>query len=222
VTAPQEVFRRVGAAGWIVLSGSVPAFGEDFPNLAERLLERMDLSRRALALMTQEGAEPALTGFMEDLGELLGTSAEILSVYQRPLAAVQEAGLIVMASGSPRSWLLALQGTLLAGALLERLEDGAILLLAEAAAAAAGSWTFAEEGEALPNGLGWLPGALILPGMAEAGMLPQARRVLEDEEQSYALGLPKGSAISLGPGGSVEVWGAQSPRVALGTWWRRA
>jgi hypothetical protein len=90
-----------------------------------------------------------------------------------------------------------------------------LTLLIGGACAAAGEWKLTSE--AIEPGLGWLPRGIVTPGLPHPADLPAVRELLSRESRSYAIGLPPGGSIALGPSGELEIWGEVNPGVILGT-----
>jgi len=71
----------------------------------------------------------------------------------------------------------------------------------------------------LVPGLGWLPGAIVLLGETDPMECAEVRDGLGGPGKKYALGLPPGAILAIGPEGEAEVWGDVRPTLALGRGW---
>lgn len=203
-----------------MLAGALPSIGSAFPDLAERLLRRIDLARPPLGLAAHGHPSAAMTEFMEELGDLVGAEGIILSLGEESEHRIEDAALIALAGGPVQEWLLAFTSGGLEQRLIDYLKSQGMLIAAGAPAAALGSWVFAQGASNPVEGLGWLPGAVILPGVADPAALPQVRKLLASDQRMFALGFPPDAALAVGPGGTAEVWSRAAPKLVLGRGWR--
>ena len=202
-----------------MLAGALPSIGGDFPDLANRLLERTDLSRPPVGLRARSARSRGMAEFMQELGDLFGVDGIILALGEEGEHRIEDAGLIVMAGGTTQEWLQAFTQGGLEQSLIDFLQAEGLVLAAGAAAAALGSWAM-EEGISVPiEGLGWLPGAIVLPGVSDPAALPEIRELLGSSGRKFALGLPQDTALAVGPGGKAEVWILAAPKLVLGKGW---
>ncbi len=214
------LFEGFKPEGWVILTGALPSIGGAFPDLADRLLGRIDLSRPPLGLTARSEGSRGMTEFMQELGELIGAEGIILSLGEEGEHRIEDAGLIALAGGRTREWLQAFTQGGLEQSLIDFLQADGLVLAARAAAAALGSWAMEEGFSGSIEGLGWLPGAIILPGVSDPGELPEVRELLGSSERRFALGLPQDTALAVGPGGKAEVWSLAAPKLVLGKGWR--
>jgi hypothetical protein len=186
--------------------------------LAERLLEHTDLSQPCRILVSGAATRDQ-DQFLEDVDVLLNSHVQVGALETIAPAPDLGSGLLALLGGDSGSWLAALGRKKLDESLLDTLTDGGVVLAAPQASACFGSWVFSSDsGEAAP-GLGWLPGAAVIPGQEDPVDDERVRRLLNDRSKVYALGLPTSAILALGPEGQVEVWGEAPPRVALGKGW---
>lgn len=216
---PLDVFRRLEGEGWLILLGGEPVIGDPFPELVERLLGIVDLAQFAVGLTASKYDHAELTTFLEDLESLFGEDIPLLVLEEDPLAPLQEAGLAVLSGGRVDSWLQSLAEDTVLQELQDVLRRGGVILAGGDVAGALGSWALPNEGEDLVEGLDWLPGGLVLPGLQDPASLEPVRGLLRGRSQAYALGLVQDSALAIGPQGSVEVWGRSAPKLVLGKGW---
>ncbi len=218
-----QLFRRSGVHGWLILSGGIPSFGGEHAELASRLLGLLDLARPPLALYAEHKVSGALAEFLEEIELLLGVDFEHVSISEASRELVESAGLILLADAGPEAWVDAIAG----GPGPDRfspdwLIEGSVLLLVGSAAAAAGTWMYQESQDMLLEGLNWLPGSIILMEDVDPAATQLTERLLSEEAPVYALGLPEGAILAVGPGAEVEVWSGEAPRIILGKAWRQA
>ena len=220
---PSQVFRRPPTGGWIVISGSLPTFGSESPQLAERLLERVDLSATPMCLSMGKIVSKDLRLFLDDVETLLDAPVALILVQNVAELEYEEvcatAGLILLMGGQAQDWIRAL-GLSESYLRLERmLEESGLVLATGPAASALGSWVITDIEEKPIPGLGWLHGAVVLPEVQDPIAVPGVKRLISQHELSYALGIPQGAILALGPNGEVEVWGETPPVIALGRGW---
>jgi hypothetical protein len=219
VSQASKVLQRIAGSGWIVLSDKLPTFGEEFPELASLLLEHADLSLSPFFISSSDDESPALDRTSSDLEILLDVEVERLSLKEAQYAQTAQSGLFVLSGGDAVDWVNALATSNLGNALREALTDGSLILAADAAAAAMGTWVV-EIGRDDPiQGLDWLPGALILPWLDDPIDSELVRSLLTNHEQLYAMGINGGRIVAYGPEGEFQLWGGSSPTVVLGSGW---
>jgi hypothetical protein len=205
------------------LSGEVPKLGGSTPKLAEHLLEHIDLSWPPLFLLLEQERLEAADRFIEDIETLLGVEARVLRVEEEEPSGYaslsQAARLLILAGGDPQGWREALDPGypgLDGGSLMSK---GRVLFVIGAAAAALGSWMFVESSNTIESGLGWVEGAILMPGVMDPADLELVRRQLQAAPWAYAVGLPASVLLALGPERRIEVWSEHSPVIALGSGW---
>lgn len=219
-TTTGALFEGFKPQGWVMLAGALPSIGGAFPDLAGRLLERIDLSRLLLGITARSARSQGFAAFMEELGELIEAEGIILALGEEDTYRLEDAGLIVLAGGDAREWLDALAHGGLGQRLLEFLRTEGLVLAAGAPAGVLGSWALAEGAGRTIEALGWLPGAIVLPGASDPAALPEVRELLDSSVRRFALGLPPDTALALGPEGRAEVWSLAAPKLVLGKGWR--
>jgi hypothetical protein len=192
------------------------------PQLAEHFLPRLDLSRVPICLSGDDAIDDDLQSFLEDIEILLDSQVTVLRVNELTQSTFQEiienANMLVMAGGDVQSWIDLLDPLRLDSESDDVLGGGRLVFAMGPATSALGSWVFYED-EGPEAGLGWLTGAVILPEVDKPGEVPSVKELLSQQRLSYALGLPRGAVLALGPRGEIEVWGIAAPSVALGIAW---
>jgi hypothetical protein len=219
MTEPHPIIRQRAPAGWLAVSGSLPRLGGEYPQMAARLLEKIDLGAQVL-IVTPPEVDPVLVKrFGEDIEALLGLYPAIHILRQDVQLDLRGVGFLVLTGGDVESWFFALSREILEKRMQAHLANGGVLLASDASCASLGSWRFRPGFPDPVAGLGWLPGGLILPGIADPGELQAVRALLLEQEHSYALGLPSGTALAVGAAGEMEVWSRNPPKVILGQGW---
>jgi hypothetical protein len=217
----ESLFSRRGGEGWLVLCGSLPTFGGLYPDLAGRLLDHLDLSMAAVVLYAADADRAAVRALASDMKELL--EREIAIGLAHEAAQVWDStGLVALCGGPAEDWVDAIRAGEHADLTSGRVGEGTVVLAAGPAAAAAGSWLVPTTEGRLHPGLSWLPGAIVLPGESQPASVAPVREWLAGPGRVYAIGLPEGAALALGPAGKVGLWGSARPTIALGQGWRSA
>ena len=223
MSQPSQVFRCPSSDGWIVISGSVPSFSSESPQLAERLIERVDLSRTPMCLLMGGMISEELRGFIDDVEALLQAPAMVIRAQNVSEIECEElyetAGLILLTGGQTQDWIRTLELSESCLKIKRLLQECGLVLATGPAATALGSWVFIDMEEKPIPGLGWLDGAVVLPNVQDPVEIPGVKKLISQHELSYALGFPQGAILALGPKGEVEVWGGTPPTIALGRGW---
>jgi hypothetical protein len=220
VTGADRVFRRLAGEGWIVLSASLAAPGGAQRDLGDRILERLDLSLEPLLATAPQASEPAVADYVEEVEAWLDRPVRRVEVQHLTQEDWSRLGLLTLTGGPVAAWLEGLGGVEVRATPLAALGEGSLLCAAGEAAQALGTWVSSCPSGPLSPGLGWLPGAIILPGETDPMECPEIREALSGPGRKYALGLPPGAILAIGPEGEAEVWGDVRPTLALGRGWR--
>ena len=131
-----------------------------------------------------------------------------------------QAGLVVMTGGLLLDWAERIDPRGDGNSADDFLLNGRMLMAVGPVVANLGAYVLSPvEGEIIA-GLGWMPGAMVLPDEIAPIDIAAVRHWLSGEENSYAIGLPHESIFALGPQGEVEVWGISKPVISLGKGWR--
>lgn len=122
---------------------------------------------------------------------------------------VAQAGLIHLGDGVDPYWLArTLQGSVALEALGVAFEQGATILAQGTSAIAFGAWILPDRGASADiPGLGWLPDAIIEPNFHDALSAARLRRSLTLHPHCLGIGIPRTTALALGPDGRVETIG---------------
>lgn len=222
MSEPRQVFRRPPSEGWLALSGLVPSLDSEMPQLAEQLLSRLDLSRMPICLSGDNSISDDLQSFLEDIEILLNSPVTVIRINELTRNTFREivetANILVMAGGDVQSWINVLDPLKSEIEFDDLLGGGRLVFAVGPASSSLGSWIFSGD-EGPVAGLGWMTGAIILPEVEKPGEIPSVKEHLFQHKLSYALGLPRGAVLALGPRGEIEVWGIASPSVVLGIAW---
>jgi len=207
--------------GWLIVAGHDPAPQVE-SSFVQRMLELADPGREALSLVMDEGLD-AGPGFSEWFSDLAGQPLRTLEAVSANAQAVQqawlEAGFIHLQGGSPPAWRTLLAEVLFRGYPEEILAPDSVLLASGASAGALGTWMLVEKDDEISAGVDWLEGGLVLPGESSPSRIPAVVELLDGVTPAYALGLPAGSTLALGPGGEIGAWSEPPPAILLGRGW---
>ena len=217
---PGSLFESFKPDGWILLTGAVPSIGPLFPDLADRLLGRMDISRPLLGIAAGDAGSEGLQAFIQELEDLIGGEGIILALGNAAGHQIEEAGMMILSGGNPLEWLQYLKHDDLERRLMDFMRADGLVIAAGAPAGALGSWILEKDATSLCEGAGWLPDAIVLPGIHEPLDLPGVRELLGSGGRTFALGVPTDAALAVGPGGVAEVWSLAAPKLVLGMGWQ--
>jgi hypothetical protein len=219
-TGHESLFEGFKPRGWVLLTGAVPSIGPAFPDLADRLLERSDISRPTLGIAAGDAGSVEMAGFVGELEELTGGEGILLDLADVPGHQIEDAGIIILGGGNPLEWFQAFGQDDLERRLLGFLQDEGLIIAAGTSAGTLGSWILEEDAVNLREGVGWLPDSIVLPGISDPAALPGVRELLGSGQRTFALGLPHDSAVAIGTGGDAEVWSLVAPKLVLGKGWQ--
>lgn len=208
--AGQAPFGWRGGEGWLILSGGAHHLSEIRAMALSRCNPGADIACIAQtdemgdALMDDLAELGAPTGYHIDLAE-----QDNNHLYER----ITSAGMIVIAAHCADALRLALRQT--AVHFLKQALAGGTLILCEGAAAGLFGERRLSAADGLMRGLNFVQGAVILP--AGAGSSDRAARQAQSALSEVAvIGLARGSALALGPGGQLETWGSHDVTIRLG------
>lgn len=221
MTQDEAIFARGRSwSGWLVVAGGVPAIPLELPGIADRLLAKTHPSLAAVWIDPEPGPNPGIERLIEEIEPLLFAPVERVGPGDAMPDDAVDVGLILVGGGDPDCWLKTLGSAAMGRWVSDRLDDGSAVFATGAAAAVLGSHVFDDEADPVGDtGLGWLTGAVLLPGILDPADCPGVRQYLSKTVHSYALGLPEGTAVAIGPQGQIEVWTGEPPKIVLGRGW---
>lgn len=131
-------------------------------------------------------------------------------------------GVLILYGGTPQDWVVEAR-RFKSKAYSPDLPLIDLTIVIGGACAAIGEWKLKwPSPDDIDSGLGWLPRGIVTPGLSHPADLPAVRDLLANEVRSFAIGLPPGSSIALGPAGELEIWSEVKPGVILGKGWGQA
>lgn len=226
MTHPAYIFRRPEAPGWMVITGQMPSLGMGSPLFMERMLEVVDLSWPPVCLALEPRLSEDFSAVLDDFETLLGVDVTVLDLSDispdEVIDAATQAGVLILAGGEPIDWYNYLKTDQIRLHPDSLIQKGRVFIAIGSAASALGTWMYSNIEESILPGLGWLMGGIVVPGENTPMDILVIRDRLEAEEHTYAIGLPAGAILALGPSDEVEVWGNVKPVIALGKGWGSA
>jgi cyanophycinase-like exopeptidase len=204
--------QRVPGDGWLaLLGGGEFSFGETLD---------ADRAWVAKAAPGPVGFVPAASGSSDYglhlatyLEETFGRETETIPIYRprdarrgRNSERIAAVPAVYLGGGVTDHLLETLLGTPAAEALAEKLRGGGVVVAIAAAAQSAGRAARSIFGGGSVPGLAWLPRAVVEPNF-DPGHDRRLRKLMAAPGAELGIGIPAGSALLLGPGGTVEVVG---------------
>ena len=204
-----EVFRRSIAGGWLIISGPRPVLDE---RAIERLLQVIDPTTGASVMVPGAVVPSDVASWLEDLETLLEIKFSQVDPEKHSIEELktlaQGAGLVVLIGEPAAGWKDLLRSSLF--------PIEGVLLLVGSPAVPLGEWTYNLQTQNLEDGLGWMPGCLMIPETEDSAI---AHDVLQHEPKSYALDLGESATLAMGPAGEIDLWGSPAPSIVLGHGW---
>jgi hypothetical protein len=203
----------ISGGGWLVFAAQNSADSA----IRAQALARMEADGGVAYISLADDGGDALLDDMEDLGAPTGYMIDIeiedsTTIRQQ----LKDISMIVLESGTSLDALArALRGPVV-DALREAYERGALILVEGLAVNLFGRWSVSDSGRIF-EGLDWLKNVFIEPNVTSLEESRAVQMVLQAHPQAIALEIGAGSALALGVGGQVEVWGAGQVTVALGS-----
>ena len=201
--------RRLPGKGWLVLIGGGEfSFGETL--LADRAWVDKAPEGPVGFLPTASGS----TDYGEHLADYLGATFEretqTLPVYRQRDARrgknvdrIDQVSAVYIGGGIAEQLLEVLEDSPALEAMTRKLGGGGVVVAVAAAAQAVGSSVRTLAGRTTIPGLGWLPQGVVEPNF-DPGHDRRLRQMLAAPGAGWAVGIPAGSALLLGPDGAME------------------
>lgn len=210
--ADDKLLRWATGLGWLVFSGGHTASSP----IRAQVLARSNAINRIAYISLADDLGDALMDDIEDLGGPTGYLVDLEYEDDATVAEqIKDAGIIMVEVGASLDALYhALQGAA-ATAIKDAYQRGSMVLIEGLAVNLFGRWVIADNG-ALMAGLNWVENAFIEP---ESGGIADSRAVqavMEAVPEAIAINIGAGSALALGNGGRLEVWGEQHVTISLG------
>jgi cyanophycinase len=207
--------RWLSGAGWLVLGGGGNWEESETAEMDDRALALADFTLPVVYLPTAAGSLDQGEALIEYYADMGGPNGYVVPILD-PMAArdpvnvgrIADAGLVYIGDGDALQLTQVLWQSPALDAIVQVFSRGAVIIGAGAGAAALGAWVMGEvEGAAGGPGWGWLPDVVVAPGFSGAENMPILRAVLRTQQGLHGFGIPRGSALALGPRGEVETWG---------------
>lgn len=209
----ENTLEYLSGRGWLVFSGGHTAGS---PIRAQALARSKTYGATAYISLADDSGD-ALMDDMEDLGARTGYFVDL--EYDTPEEIIEQleaASLVVVEIGESVDALYqALQGAPLEG-IKKAYERGGLILFEGLTVNLFGRWTLSDTGELL-DGFDWLQNAFIEPQSTGMEDSRAVQLVLANIPDVIAVNIAAGSALCLGEGGLVEIWGEnQEVTISLG------
>ena len=214
----KPTLRRIGDKGWLALIGGGEFSFEETEQADAAWLARVDPEGELGFLPAASGSEDYAAHFSVYLDEYFDRRCETLPVYRardarrgRNAERIDALDGIYVGGGVADHLVEALASTPCADALVRCLDRGGTVAAIAAGAQALGHTVRSLFGGKLLPGLDWLDGGVVETNFDPPGSKPNAdrrlRRLMAGDGASWGLGIPAGSAVILGPDGTVDVQG---------------
>jgi hypothetical protein len=207
-----SVLNWIEGRGWLILSGGADALGE----VRSMALARMNAIGRVAYVSLDDDGDEALMDDMADLGAPTGYIVNVMVEDDETIRErLADVGLVVIPGEAGVGFL---RSSLLGAALdgvRDAYERGAVIF-AEGEAASLFGVSVVDEDGAILDGFGWVDDSYIAIGVTSVADSDYARQVLTSGKATVGIGVNIGSALALGPAGSIETWGEGQVTIALG------
>lgn len=210
--ADEKVLRWTTGLGWLVFSGGHTSSSP----IRAQVLARSNAINRIAYISLAGDLGDALMDDIEDLGGPTGYLVDLAYEDEETIAEqIKDAGIIIVEMGSSLDALYnALRGAP-AEAIKDAYQRGSVVLIEGLAVNLFGRWVISDNGELL-DGLDWIEGAFIEPQSSGIDDSRAVQAVMESLPEAIAINIGIGSALALGNGGLLEVWGEQNVTISLG------
>lgn len=198
-----NTLQYLSGRGWLVFSGGHTAGS---PIRAQALARAKTYGSTAYISLADDDGD-ALMDDMEDLGARSGYFVDLeFDTPEDIIEQLETASLIVIEIGSSVDTLYsALQGAALQG-IREAYQRGALILLEGLTVNLFGRYTLSDDGELL-DGFDWVKNTFIEPQSTGLEDSRAVQLVLANIPDAIAINIAAGSALCVGAGGLVEIWG---------------
>jgi hypothetical protein len=204
--------------GWLILAGGGDwRHGETDPIDAQVLsLANLD---RPMVILLAEGSRSTADDLLDHYTLLGGPGGEAFSLANMTrdqlqaesfTTLLQEAGILYLGGDNPLPLVNNLYNTLALRYIVEGYStlQGLTLVGVGAGAAALSRWVFTPQPpHQQAMGLGFLINAVVVPHFTTTANSPILRALPQIGSNLLGLGIPDGTALTLGPEGQVETWG---------------
>ncbi|MCA9912840.1 MAG: hypothetical protein KC496_05810 [Anaerolineae bacterium] len=213
MTEEAQILKYVSGKGWLVFSGGNTAGSEI---RAQALARAGGYGTTVYISLADDGGD----SLMDDLRDLGARSGYFIDLdYDSPEEIEEQmklASFIVIETGSSLDALYhALKGTALEQ-IQQAYQRGAVVLLEGLAINLFGRWVVSDDGELL-EGFNWVQNAFIEPESMGIDDSRAVQAVLSEIADAVAINIALGSALVLGEGGQLQLWGERQVTLSLGS-----
>lgn len=207
------LFQWVEGGGWLIFSGGETAGSP----LRAQALARAGSNGGVIYISTADDGGESLQEDIEDLGAPAGYVLDIQAEDAESIVRqITEASFIVIEVGESLNNLHDLLKDAPITGLRAAYERGAIILVEGLAMNLFGGWMMTDGGQIL-EGLNWVKSAFLESGVTGADESRAVQAVLAELPECVAIEIGVGSALALGAGGEIEIWGQKQVTVSLGS-----
>jgi hypothetical protein len=210
--AKSTLIEWITGNGWLVFAGGSQDNGE----IRAQALSRADADGAVACISFAPDGGDALLDDLEDLG---APSGYIIDLQYEDDASVitqlKNASVVVIEVDDSLNVLYNAFNEATIGGLREAYENGAIILLEGLAMNLFGKWVVNDDGDVL-DGLNWVKNIFLEPNATSADESRAVQDILTAHPEAIAIEIGELSALALGAGGLIEVWGERQVTISLG------
>lgn len=209
-------------AGWLVLGGGGSWRADETADVDATALGWADMDRPVAVVPAAGMSTREAEALLDYFGDMGGPAGYVVPIFDAGGAQLrenrdllEESGLIYLGDGPDTLGLVrALRRSPALHAVALAFEAGAVILGVGAGAAALGAWVSEpglhkddDDGCRAEHGFGWVPDVIVAPRFKGTETADRLRHLLSLKPNCLGLGIPEGTALGLGPTGSVETVG---------------
>ena len=203
--------------GWLMLAGGGAWRGGDMDDIHGAALGWADLDRPLAVLPTAGGSPLEAEALLEEFVDLGGPNGYVVPIFDavgaqqlENCSLLEDAGLIVIDDGPHVVNLVrSLRASPAIDAMAQAFARGAAVLGLGAGASALGEWvgdceSSRDQAARAEPGFGWVANVIVAPHFGGIQEDDRLRHLLNLKPNCLGLGVPDGTALSLGPSGEIE------------------
>lgn len=207
-----DIFRYPDGMGWLIFSGGYTSGSP----IRAHAIERAGKDGDAAYISFAEDTGDSLLEDMMDLGAPAGFIVDVNDDNATIRKQLEEAGIVVVESGTSIDDMYSILLDGLADALLNAYQKGATVLIEGLVGALFGRWYLGDDGQ-VADGFAWVEDIFILPGLTSIQQSQPAQNMLIIQPEAIALTIAAGSALTMGTMKQIETWGEKKVTISLGS-----
>ncbi len=214
MATPLNVILATPVQRLVLIGGGEFSFGETRA-IDEFLLSRMPADRRSIAFLPTASGSPEYALHIGNYFRGIDPSVETINVpvyrgrdsrRQKNLDLILSAGMIYLGGGVTNQLLSTLRQSATEMALRDAAQNGAVIAAIGAAASCFGTRVRDMSAAGSLDGMGWLSRTAVDTAFDAADDVT-LRRLMSSADVDIGIGIPPGSALSIGEDGSTEIIG---------------